>query len=142
MSRTLDLTPRQWWIIADMVELQPRTATELAAMADVDKGLLSRNLKVLAARGYVAVERDKIDHRQQILSLTDEGRAIYKRGLPIMEERNRNLVKDVSDEDYAVFLRVLDAIDAAAVDAAERLEAAEEEPARPVTTEEKTAVSV
>lgn len=122
LNKRLGLTPRQWWIIADMAELSPRTATELAAMADVDKGLLSRNLKVLAEKGFVSVERDRMDHRQQILALTDAGRALYKKGLPVMEARNQRLVENVSKEDYAVFLSVLERIDEAAVEALHRVE--------------------
>lgn len=120
LNKTLGLTPRQWWIIADLAELAPRTATELALVADVDKGLLSRNLKRLNAIGLVAIERDRMDHRQQILSLTRDGRALYDRGLPIMEERNRRLVENVSDEEYQTFLSVLERIDDAAATSIKR----------------------
>ena len=115
LAREVGLTPRQWWIIADLYELKPRTATELAERSDVDKGLLSRNLKALAENGLIAMRTDPADQRQQILSLTEAGVAMYEQALPLMKARNQRLIDGVSPDDYETFLSVLDRIDAAAL---------------------------
>ncbi|MEM7545612.1 MAG: MarR family winged helix-turn-helix transcriptional regulator [Pseudomonadota bacterium] len=109
-----DLTLRQWWIIADIAEMKPETATELSRVADVDKGLLSRNLKTLVNLGYVSMERDSRDHRQQLINLTPEGWEIYRSTLPIMNQRNEKLTKNMSGKDVDALLSSLDKIEAAA----------------------------
>ncbi|MEL7462656.1 MAG: MarR family winged helix-turn-helix transcriptional regulator [Pseudomonadota bacterium] len=108
------LTPRQWWIITDMVAEKPTTATELAQIADLDKGLLSRNLKALREMGFVHMERDPGDQRQQIISLTDAGHRKHEELLPLMTARNQWLVHDVSDEDLETTFRVLEKLELAA----------------------------
>ncbi|MEO1611850.1 MAG: MarR family winged helix-turn-helix transcriptional regulator [Pseudomonadota bacterium] len=109
-----ELTPRQWWIITDMVAEQPATATELAQIADLDKGLLSRNLKALREMGFVSMERDPTDQRQQLIQLTEAGRRKHDELLPLMTARNRWLVHDVSDGELETTFRVLEKLERAA----------------------------
>lgn len=110
------LTLRQWWIIADMAELKPATPSELSRMADVDQGLLSRNLKTLADLGLVVIERSVEDQRQQMISLSEKGLDVYHRTMPIMRARNQKLVRNVTEDEFETFLRVLDRIEIAAED--------------------------
>ena len=114
LARDGALTPRQWWIIADMVAENPATATELAQIADLDKGLLSRNLKALREMGFVRMERDPTDQRQQLISLTEAGRAKHGELLPLMTARNQWLVHDISDEELETTFRVLEKLEKAA----------------------------
>jgi DNA-binding MarR family transcriptional regulator len=113
LAKHSELTLRQWWIIADMAEMSPRTATDLAELSDIDKGLLSRNLKVLVEHGLVTFEKNEADLRQHLIALTDAGRKIYEEVLPIMDRRNAHLIKGVSEADYKTFLDVLDRIESA-----------------------------
>ena len=101
------LTPRQWWIIADMMAERPRTATELASLADIDKGLLSRNLKASREMGLVEMARNTQDQRQQIISLTEAGRAKHDETIPTMRARNDWLTHDISEEELDIAMRVL-----------------------------------
>lgn len=114
LARDGELTPRQWWIIADMVAEAPETATELAQISDTDKGLLSRNLKALKEMGFVEMHRDHNDQRQQIIELTEAGRRKHAELLPIMTARNNWLVHDISDEELETALKVLAKLETAA----------------------------
>lgn len=110
------LTLRQWWIIADMMAEAPRTSTELARIADIDKGLLSRNLKALSEAGLVTLERDYEDRRQQIISLTDKGRDMHADTIPVMRARNEALTRDMTEGEIKLLLDLLDKVEAAAAD--------------------------
>ena len=114
LSKHAGLTLRQWWIIVDIVETEAKTATELSEMTDVDKGLLSRNLKVLIQEGLVSMTKDATDQRRQLIKLTERGYEVYRDTLPIMNKRNESLTADVAKEEYETFLRVLDKIEASA----------------------------
>lgn len=108
------LTLRQWWIIADMMSEQPRTSTDLARIAEIDKGLLSRNLKALAEQGIVKLERDYEDRRQQIISLTEKGRQIHQDTGPVMNARNEALTRDLSEDEITQLLGLLEKVEASA----------------------------
>ncbi|MGB0411529.1 MAG: MarR family winged helix-turn-helix transcriptional regulator [Pikeienuella sp.] len=116
LARECGLTPRQWWIIADMMAERPRTSTDLARIAEIDKGLLSRNLKALADKGLVTLERDLNDRRQQIISLTEQGREIHAETIPVMKARNDALTRDMSEGEIKLLLDLLDKVEAAAGD--------------------------
>ena len=110
------LTPRQWWIIADMMAEAPETASDLAALSDVDKGQLSRNLKTLVDLGLVATERSAEDRRRQFIRLTAEGRRLHDHTIPLMNARNAHLVRDISSEDLEIGLRMLRRLETAAAE--------------------------
>lgn len=114
LAKHCGLSLRQWWIIADMMAEQPRTSTDLARVAEIDKGLLSRNLKALSEQGIVTLERDFEDRRQQIISLTEKGREIHADMVPVMKERNDALTRDMSDEEVEQLLAMLEIIEASA----------------------------
>jgi len=114
MKAHCGLTLRQWWIIADIAEIKPETATQLSRVADVDKGLLSRNLKVLVDQGYVSVERDSRDHRQQLIALTPRGQELYDTTLPIMDRRNSLLTGSMTETEFETLLSLLDKLENAA----------------------------
>lgn len=110
------LTPRQWWIIADMMAEAPETASELAMIGDMDPGQLSRNMKMLVDAGYVETRGDARDRRRQIISLTDAGRAVHDETIPVMAARNRHLVAGLAEQELEVGLRVLRRLEAAAAE--------------------------
>ena len=113
LSEDGDLTPRQWWIIADMMAEQPNTATELAQIANIDKGLLSRNLKALKEKGLVEMRRDPTDQRQQIIALTEAGRRKHEELIPVMRARNEWLIREIGEEDLATAMDVLEKLERA-----------------------------
>ena len=105
------ITTRQWWIIADMFAERPETAAELCRIADIDKGLLSRNLKVLIEKGLVETRDDPKDQRRQIISLTERGEALHNRLLPVMQERNQSIIRDFTDKEIEAAVDVLRAVE-------------------------------
>ena len=86
----------------------------MAKEAALDKSLLSRNLKTLIEQGVMASRTDAEDHRVQILSLTDKGRAIFEKTLPVTRARQTQLREGLTDEDLKVFHKVLDHLEIAA----------------------------
>lgn len=52
------------------------SAREIVMMTDVSKGLVSRSVKSLKAKGYILTTLSEKDKREQHLSLTHEGEAV------------------------------------------------------------------
>ena len=85
------LTLSQWRILALVGAAGQTRLSELARTGLLDKGLLSRNLKVLVGEGLVIAKQDDVDHRVQHLRLSKRGKALFERTLPRMRKRQRHL---------------------------------------------------
>ncbi len=104
----------QWRIIALLGADGPSTLTEMVASGEQDKGQFSRCIKSLVAAGLVCATQNQADRRQQILSLTKAGQAIYDSTIDIMRKRQRLLSKELSHEELATLYRAFDKLRVAA----------------------------
>lgn len=82
--------------------------------AALDKGMLSRNIKLLVADGLVMTEGDDADQRAQTLALTQKGRQLVDRMLPVMRKRQKFLRGELDEGELAVLFRALDKLELAA----------------------------
>jgi MarR family transcriptional regulator, temperature-dependent positive regulator of motility len=69
-------------IIYSLALMDGVTATEIAASTAFPKNTLSRAVNRLAKRGLIARSAGSMDRRQQNMTLTPAGRAIYDEALP------------------------------------------------------------
>lgn len=70
---TQDVTEQQWRVIRVLAETSAVDATELAERACILAPSLTRILKTLEERGVIARNRDQVDGRRLLLSLTPKG---------------------------------------------------------------------
>lgn len=97
-------TPYSLTVARVMFELAQREATqaaELRRMLDVDAGYLSRILTQLEAEGLAAKQRSAADARRQVVSLTDQGRAVFATLDRRSAEQIGDLLSPLSAEDQA-----------------------------------------
>ena len=114
LRKASGITLTQWRVIALIGAAGQTQSSTLSKEAALDKGLLSRNLKTLIEDGVVLSKTNAGDHRVQILSLTNKGRAIFEKTLPVTRARQAQLRQGLSDEDLRVFHKVLDHLEIAA----------------------------
>lgn len=57
----------------------------VARLLAMDRTTLTANLKPLERRGLVTIERDPADRRNRLLAVTDRGRDVLPRAVPIRE---------------------------------------------------------
>lgn len=108
------LTLSQWRILALIGAAGQTRLSELARIAALDKGLLSRNLKTLIADGLVRSKQDDIDQRVQHLSLSGSGQTLFETTLPRMRQRQAHLRSSMSARELDVLYRALDKLEIAA----------------------------
>ena len=104
----------QWRVIALIGAAGETQSSTLSKEAALDKGLLSRALKTLIEERVVQSTTDASDKRVQILRLTEKGRAIFEKTLPVTRKRQANLREGLTDEELRVFHKVLDHFEIAA----------------------------
>lgn len=111
---TVGLTLSQWRVIALVGAAGQTRLSDLARQAALDKGLLSRNVKTMIARGLVRARQDDLDNRVQHLSLTPEGKEVFSRALPVTRRRQKWLRAELTDDEIRTFRNVLDKLEIAA----------------------------
>jgi DNA-binding MarR family transcriptional regulator len=85
MLDELGLTYPQYLVMMLLWEQDNQTVGQLGTQLALDSGTLSPLLKRLTAAGLVTRHRRIEDERSVSISLTDEGRALRDRALPISE---------------------------------------------------------
>ena len=107
------LTLSKWRILALIGATGQTRLSELARIAALDKGLLSRNLKIMVGDGLVAAKQDDIDHRVQHLSLTPAGQRLFDNTLPKMRQRQARLRDALSPTELEAIYSALDKLEVA-----------------------------
>lgn len=103
------ITEQQWRVIRVLHESDGMDATELAARASVLAPSLSRIIKTLEERKFLASKKDPKDGRRAVLKLTDAGNDFIQRVAPesakiyteieslLGQERIEKLLDDIED---------------------------------------------
>jgi DNA-binding MarR family transcriptional regulator len=82
----------------------------VASLLAMDRTTLTAALKPLERRGLVKVLRDQSDRRTRILKLTDNGRNLLARALPLWKRTHDEVEQLVPDRDHDVLRRSLRAL--------------------------------
>ena len=114
LRRKSGLSLAQWRIIALIAISGETTPVAISRKAGIDKGLLSRKLRGLIDDGLVISRRDETDQRQQVISLSGTGHAIFEDTLPTMRQRQAHLLNALTDREEEVLFAALEKISAAA----------------------------
>lgn len=108
------LTLSKWRILALVGAAGETRLSELSRIAALDKGLLSRNLKLMVEDGLVASKQDDVDHRVQHLKLTETGQKLFEHTLPKMRQRQRKLREALTRVEIDALYSALDKLEVAA----------------------------
>lgn len=88
VRQVADLSLAEWRTMAQIVELQPCNATQIASRALVDPAEVSRALRSLEKRGLIERHRNPRNRKSRVVVLTEEG------------ERVRTAIRGERDEFY------------------------------------------
>jgi DNA-binding MarR family transcriptional regulator len=90
---------------------------ELARHTNLDKSQASRAAEALLRKGLLERSASDEDGRIVLIALTVDGRALYRKIMPIVRKWNEGLLVCLSDSERQTFERLLDKV---ATHAAER----------------------
>lgn len=71
------MTRTQWRVLANLGKFGSMTARDICVISHIEKTKVSRAVASLEAEGLLAREQSQADRRAEILSLTDQGRAVF-----------------------------------------------------------------
>ena len=87
----------QFTMLGAVALMGPASVTRLAEHLALDRTTLTRNLKVLAQQGLVAISAGE-DRRERVVSLTADGTAALERATPQWHEAQSALVEKFGEE--------------------------------------------
>ena len=103
----------EWRVIQVIRMFDNPSLSQIAEHVQMDKGQLSRKIKGMIEKGLLKSQRDVGDKRIQKLGLTEKAVEINRRLMPIMEQRQHNLLTDITPDELDSFYRIIDKIEAA-----------------------------
>lgn len=106
-----DLTIPAWRSLAVIARYQPLTAKRLATLTSSDAFKVARAIELLVRRGLIRRDVDKEDRRRASLSLTAEGRKVYKDIEKFTVRVERELIAGLDESERTILRRSLDKLD-------------------------------
>lgn len=107
-GRRFALSRHEWRALAVLAQEAPLTAVEVAERTSMDKVQVSRAVAKLVANGRVARGSDPEDRRRTRLSPTPAGRAVYRRIVPLVKARERDLTSVLTPAESRALDRIVD----------------------------------
>jgi len=98
----------EWRIIAILGRYPGLSAVEVAERTLLDKVAVSRAVTKLIRNGRIDRQFADADRRRSILNLSEEGRKVHDEIAPLALRFERELLHEISEEDYATFNAILD----------------------------------
>jgi DNA-binding MarR family transcriptional regulator len=88
----------------------PQTIMDISRRANLDKSPASRTVDALLAKGVLGCTTNDQDARSVIISLTADGRRIFKKVGPTMDRRDKELYQCLSEPETEALRYLLDKI--------------------------------
>ncbi|MGV6875316.1 MarR family winged helix-turn-helix transcriptional regulator [Pseudochelatococcus sp. B33] len=95
----VDITSGQFSLLMSLNQPEPPSLGSIAALLALDRTTLTANLKPLERRGLVETAISPKDKRTRLLRLTEKGRALLIRALPIWERTHAEIEKKLTAPD-------------------------------------------
>ncbi|MFT6558709.1 MarR family winged helix-turn-helix transcriptional regulator [Sneathiella sp.] len=110
-SRQFDLTIQEWRILAILGEKPGLTAREVGVLASLDKVNMSRATEKLEKSGRITRQVVAEDRRAFSLILTDEGKAVLEKIIPLASEYEDLLLEEFSSNEIEMLDGFLNRLD-------------------------------
>jgi DNA-binding MarR family transcriptional regulator len=95
--RAIGLRATQVSVLAAVGARGALSIQSLADSLEMDRTTLTRNLRPLEERGYVAIASER-RHRSRMLMLTDSGHAVLLEALPLWEDAQRTIKRRLGSD--------------------------------------------
>ncbi|MCS3730205.1 MarR family winged helix-turn-helix transcriptional regulator [Bradyrhizobium betae] len=113
-KRLAGLSSVEFGLVASLGRRPPMSVARLAEAVGQDKGQISRALAGLVSRKLIAKAANPKDSREVLVSLTPAGLAAHDVIVEGAQERNRQLLEQLSAHEFEMLLAQIDRLTAAA----------------------------
>ena len=106
----VDITPEQWMILSSLYENNGQSQTELGDGSFKNAPTVSRIIDLLCKKGLAERRPDRNDRRRHNIFLTTKGKKIVEKAFPAIIATREKGWEGLSDDDYKIFLRIINQI--------------------------------
>jgi DNA-binding MarR family transcriptional regulator len=108
--RPFELTNGQFSLLMSLNRPEPPPMGPVASLLAMDRTTLTAALKPLERRGLVEIDQDRSDRRSRVLILTEKGRGLLARALPVWQRTHEEIESHTPGIDWNVLRQNLHAI--------------------------------
>ncbi|WP_078427994.1 MarR family winged helix-turn-helix transcriptional regulator [Alkalihalobacterium alkalinitrilicum] len=102
-----NIAPEQNLIMMLLWEKDGLTQNQISLKLNKDKTNIARMASNLEKKGFISRRNCNDDRRSVKLFLTPDGKALGEKVIPITEEFNENVIKDITDEELELLEKIL-----------------------------------
>jgi DNA-binding MarR family transcriptional regulator len=102
------LTSTQFSLLAYLFARDNLSIGELAELLVTDPTTLTRNLRPLERQGYLRIVPDVADRRRRGVTLSDEGRAVFRAAVPLWREAQARVADALGEQSLTALNQSLD----------------------------------
>ncbi|MEC0182267.1 MarR family transcriptional regulator [Paenibacillus peoriae] len=102
-----DISPEQWIVLYQIYQAEGLNQKEIAAKAVKDQPTTTRIIDLLDKKGWVRRVNSPQDRRAYLLHLTEAGRQVVEKTLPLERDVNLDFVKGISSDELQQFRQTL-----------------------------------
>jgi len=106
---TANIRATQFTLLLTLSTAAGKSLTEMAESLVMDRTTLTRNLKPLEKSGFISITRLS-DRRSKGYRLTDKGREVIEKGIPLWREAQEYIVSQFGSDRYDSFTGELQVI--------------------------------
>jgi DNA-binding MarR family transcriptional regulator len=99
--RPFELNNGQFSLLMSLNRPEPPTMGPVASLLAMDRTTLTAALKPLERRGLVKIQPDPNDRRSRVLILTEKGRTLLARAIPVWQRTHEEIENLVPSIDWA-----------------------------------------
>ncbi|BEV14660.1 MarR family transcriptional regulator [Herbaspirillum sp. DW155] len=104
------LSRDEWRILAALAEEGQMQASDLVPHTSLDKMQVSRALARMEQAGLVVRQPSPEDARARLVKPTAQGRKLYRKIVPMVQEREAHLLQTLSRAEREVLMRAMETI--------------------------------
>ena len=106
-KNNINLTREQWVFLLKLHQKDGIPQNKLAFITERDKTSLTRLVKTMERKELIKRKISEIDKRSKLVCLTDQGRAVFKKSKPIMQQMIKNLQSGLTEEEVRNTINIL-----------------------------------
>ena len=106
-NRKFGIGLTEWTCLSTLSKEEEITATRICEKSGFDKGLISRGIAALEAKGFVETRPVEDHNRRRLIRFTPAGRALYAQIRDLALMREERLLEGLSPQDRATLMAYL-----------------------------------
>jgi len=105
-----DINITQYSLLRLIVNNNPVSLTQLGDIAELDRSTVGRNVTVMVRQGWLKVDRDDMDKRQQQVFITPEGETLVREAFPAWQKCQQIIEERIGPEKVGILHNLLQQI--------------------------------